>query len=128
MKHLQYKLAAAITVSAFLGTGSEAMAGTTTSVGFGGISANIRESVSDIPRLLTVMSYLVGVGFAIAGVLKLKAHVDNPQTPLKDGVMRLGAGGALLALPVLIEAMQGSIGTGGSTGSTVVQQLDALDF
>ncbi len=123
MKHLHYKLAAAITASAFLGTGSEAHA-----TGFQGISATIRDSVSDVPKLLTVMSYLVGIGFAIAGVLKLKAHVDNPQTPLKDGVMRLGAGGALLALPVLIEAMQGSIGSGGASGTTTLNSLDALDF
>lgn len=125
MKTLSYKLAAVVTTSALLGA-TDANA---TSTGFQGITTTIRNSVSDIPRLLTVLSYLVGLGLAIAGVLKLKAHVDNPgNAPLKDGVIRLGAGGALFALPAVVDAMSGSIGSGGSTGSGVMSGLDNLDF
>ena len=29
--------------------------------------------------LLTIISYIAGVGFAIAGIVKFKAHKDNPQ-------------------------------------------------
>lgn len=93
--------------------------------GFQDISDNIMKSVSDIPKLLSVMSYLVGLGLAIAGVLKLKAHVDNPQTPLKEGVIRLGAGGALFALPAVIEAVSSSIGTGTSIGNENITKFDS---
>lgn len=125
MKTLSYKIAAAVTASALMGTD-----GAFANQGFQGITTNIRDSVSDIPRLLTVMSYLVGIGMGIAGVLKLKSHVDNPgNAPLKDGVIRLGAGGALLALPTIIDAMVGTVGTqGNASGATTLNRLDRLDF
>ena len=124
MKTLSYKLAAVVTTSALLGA-TDANATT----GFQGITGTIRNSVSDIPQLLSVLSYLVGLGLAIAGVLKLKAHVDNPgNAPLKDGVIRLGAAGGLLALPSVVDAAIGTVTSGGTTGGAVMGTLDGLDF
>ncbi len=51
--------------------------------------------------------------FGVLGILKIKDHVENPsQTKLQDGAIRLVAGGGLFALPIVFEAMQGSIGDG----------------
>jgi len=40
--------------------------------------------------------------------------VDNPgQHAMKDGLVRLGAGGGLLSLPYITSAMVGTVGTCG---------------
>ena len=45
--------------------------------------------------------------------MKIKDHVENPtQTPLKDGAVRLLCGGALFALPIIMEAMFATVGDG----------------
>ncbi len=73
--------------------------------------------------MIQTVAYVGGIGLGVAGIFKLKSHVDNPgQTPMKDGLIRLGAGGGLLALPYLTTAMMGSItnagpNTGVSEGS-----------
>lgn len=112
MKNLSHKLAAAMTVGALSMNSTDAFAA---AGGFDTIAGNIEESVGEVPRLLSVLSYLAGIGLGISGVLKLKDHVENPQNaPLKTGAVRLGVGGALLAMPTVLNAMTGSIGTAGT--------------
>lgn len=80
---------------------------------FNDITGNIQDSIAEVPGMITGISYLVGTLLAALGVLKLKDHVENPtQTPLREGAIRLLAGGALFALPILVEAMQTTVGTG----------------
>lgn len=79
---------------------------------FGNIAQNITTSIEQLPGLLTGICYLMGLLLGVMGILKLKDHVENPgQTPLKDGAVRLAAGGALFGLPIVFEAMQQTIGT-----------------
>lgn len=79
---------------------------------FNDIARNINDSVAELPGLVTGIAYLVGIVMGITGIFKLKDHVDNPsQTPLKEGAVRLVAGGALFALPILYDAMLTTIGT-----------------
>ncbi|HRQ60358.1 MAG TPA: hypothetical protein PLO23_02410 [Alphaproteobacteria bacterium] len=81
-------------------------------VNFSEIARNINDSVAELPGLVTGVAYLVGIVMGITGIFKLKDHVDNPsQTPLKEGAIRLVAGGALFALPIVYEAMLSTIGT-----------------
>ena len=71
----------------------------------------MEKASSRIPNLITTTAFVAGLAMAIAGVFKIKAHVDNPaQAPLKDGLIRLAIGGALLAFPMLTNVMMGSIG------------------
>ena len=80
---------------------------------FSSISGNITASISSIPGLLTAMAYLFGILIGVLGILKIKDHVENPSnTPLKDGAIRLAAGGALFALPIMYQAMMATIGSG----------------
>lgn len=84
------------------------------------IAENITESIADLPGMLSALSYLVGLMLAVLGIMKIKDHVENPsQSKLKDGAIRLAAGGALFALPIVTEAMLSSIGEG-----EAVQQAD----
>lgn len=82
---------------------------------FSSIAKNITTSVSSVPGLLTGLSYMFGILLGVLGILKIKDHVENPQqTPLKDGAVRLAAGGGLFALPIVYDAMLNTIGANGA--------------
>ncbi len=121
----KYQFAAMATAAAMTLSSGDAMA---SGQGFKSITSGLTESASNVPKLLGVVSYLAGIGLGIAGVLKLKAHVDNAQTPLKEGVVRLAAGGGLLALPTVLEAMSGAVGAGASANNNVVNTFSGVSF
>lgn len=80
---------------------------------FNDIAKNIAGSIEDLPGLLTALAYLFGIILGVLGIMKIKDHVENPSnTPLKDGAIRLAAGGALFALPIVFEAMFSTVGDG----------------
>jgi hypothetical protein len=82
---------------------------------FSTIASNINSSIEDLPGLLTALAYLFGILLGVLGILKIKDHVENPsQTPLKDGAIRLAAGGALFALVIVFEAMLETVGSDGA--------------
>ena len=92
---------------------------------FSNIAANITTSISDLPGLLSALSYLFGILLGVLGVMKIKDHVENPtQTPLKDGAIRLAAGGALFALPILFEAMFETVGTGTTVDAAQLKKVN----
>ena len=78
------------------------------------ISKTITDQIGGLPGLITALAYIMGVLFAVLGILKIKDHVENPSnTPLKDGAIRLAAGGAFFTVPLISNAMQNLLGTGG---------------
>jgi hypothetical protein len=121
-----HKLAAAITAGMMVGS-SEAFAG---GQNFTNMTSNIVTSSGTLPNLISTVAYVGGIGLAVAGIFKLKQHVDNPgQTPMKDGLIRLGAGGGLLALPFMTEAMTNTISNGaGSAPAPATLQFGAASF
>ncbi len=99
----------------------DAKAGTNS---FNDITGNIVAGISNLPGFLTAIAYIMGVIFAVLGILKIKDHVENPsQTPLKDGAIRLAAGGALFTVPIITEAMQNLVGNGGVGADVTAAQL-----
>ncbi len=94
---------------------------------FSKISGNIIQSIQDLPGLLTGLSYMFGILLGVLGILKIKDHVENPQqTALKDGAIRLAAGGGLFALPIIFESMLATIGVGGPTRAAVAAKVDFI--
>ena len=94
---------------------------------FGDIAENITDSIANVPGLLSALSYLFGILLGVLGIMKIKDHVENPtNTPLKDGAIRLAAGGALFALPIIFEAMFETLGTDGT--ATTAAELNAVQF
>jgi hypothetical protein len=80
------------------------------------IARNITTSIEELPGLITGVSYMMGLLLGVLGVMKIKDHVENPtQTPMKDGAIRLAAGGALFGLPIVFESMLNTIGTTGTS-------------
>ena len=87
---------------------------------FSTIAGKIGTSISALPGLISGVAYLIGVLLAVLGVMKLKDHVENPtNTPLKDAVIRLIAGGMLFAIGFLMEVMLNTVGDGSATVGAV---------
>lgn len=83
----------------------------------GGVAENVRGSMQDVGQLITAASYVAGIGFALLGLLKLKAHKDNPtQVPLSQPLVLLTIAGGLVFLPSIISTAEDTIwGDGGGT-------------
>lgn len=76
------------------------------------IMEQVIDSIEETPALVSAVAYLLALLFGVAGLLKIKEHVENPdQTPLREGVIRLLVGGALFAIPMVYSAMFELIGT-----------------
>ena len=121
--HGFYTMSAAFTVGLIANSGSANAAGND----FGDIAENIIESLESLPGLISGLAYLGGLGFGVLGILKIKDHVDNPQqTQLKDGAVRLAAGGSLFALPIIYEASLNTIGT--TTSLVEAAELNRVDY
>ena len=121
-KKTYYAMGAALTIGTFASGSAHAAAGNN----FGSIAGNINTSIASLPGLLTGLAYMFGILLGVLGIMKIKDHVENPtQTPLKDGAVRLAAGGALFALPIMFEAMFETVGSGANASAA---QLNAVSF
>lgn len=70
----------------------------------GSVAATITGSMTNVAKLITATSYVAGVGFALMGMLKLKAHKDNPtQVSLSQPIVLLAIAAGLVFLPSLIK-------------------------
>lgn len=86
---------------------------------------NTRENLISLPIFINYASYIIGTALGVAGVSKLKAHVDNPgQTPIKDGLGRIGAAGLFISLPFLLDMIRSTQSVG--TGTGAYQSIGAL--
>lgn len=95
---------------------------------FSDIASNIGDSIAELPGLISGMAYLVGLLMGALGIMKIKDHVENPtQTPMKDGAVRLAAGGALFGLPIVFESMLNTIGTTGTAISPAALNAVSVD-
>jgi hypothetical protein len=84
------------------------------------------QQIGTLPGLVTGILFLGGVVFAGLGVLDLKKHADNAsQTPLKNGIVKLLVGGAMVAIPALTGVLESTIGL---QGSGVAPSINELNF
>lgn len=84
----------------------------------GAISGNIKTSLSGAAQVVTAMAYLGAVFFAFIGILKWKAHAEQPdRTALKVPVTYMAIGAMCAALPEVIGTGIGTLW--GSTAQTV---------
>ncbi len=127
VKNSYYKLGAAMTIGMMVSSVGEANAAAAAAApgnNFGSIAENITNSIANLPGLISAISYLFGTLLAVLGIMKIKDHVENPtQTPLKEGAIRLAVGGALFSIPIVMEAMTNTMGTGNATSSATMQAV-----
>jgi len=84
----------------------------------GSIAGNVKQTFGALAQLVTAVSYVAGMGFGIASILKFKAHKDNPtQIPIGTPIALLFVAAALLFMPTLFGvAGQTVFGSGKSAG------------
>jgi hypothetical protein len=115
-----------VSVSTYL-MASNAFAQVSNSTDLQGLSANVANQIGTIPKMLSMGAYVAGAGIGMNGVLKLRAHSENPgQTPISHGAGRLAAGGALIALPWVLSNAVNSLGATSTGGSVTGFKTNVL--
>ncbi len=120
IRNKSLQMSAAFTAG-YMMTATEAQANNFSSIG-----SNIVNSIANMPQLLSALSYMFGILLGVLGIMKIKDHVENPgNEPLKNGAIRLAAGGALLALPIVFESMLNTVGSEGeAVGVATVTEIE----
>lgn len=99
------------------------------SAGLGNLTSNLRSSANSITDMLSLVSYVVGVGFGIKSALKFKEHNESKgQTPISQPIVLLVVAAFLLSLPTLLLMAKDSVlGTGSSSVSITDGGLRSLN-
>ncbi len=81
----------------------------------GDVAEQITGSLGNVAKLITAASYVAGVGFALTGLFKFKAHKDNPtQVPLSQPIVLLAIAAGLIFLPSVIDTVGETVFSGGT--------------
>lgn len=108
--------------------GLSGLVGSTGGSGINSLLRNMTTSLSTVPNLISTVGYLLGLLACVAGVLKIKEHVESPErVELKEGVIRLLIGGALLSLPRIYQATFANLtATNGVTSVPVATVIGSI--
>ena len=104
----RYAVYAAATVFTFaMQSPAEAGPGTV-----GDIADNLKGQVGQLGTFLVAAAVLIGVGFVIAGLMKLKQAADTQGQQVKygDGLWRLAVGTGLVAVPAFTGTLASTFG------------------
>lgn len=116
IKFLKLFFLVTVIFSCFISTNTFASSATPKTLG--DVASQIILSMENVARLITAVSYVVGIGFAMMGLLKLKAHKDNPtQVPLSQSFVLLIISAGLIYLPSVINMTGQTIWQGGVQAS-----------
>lgn len=102
---------------------------TTEGTGVGNLASNLKGTAKNVTDILSILSYVVGVGFGIKAALKFKESNENKgQTPISQPLVLLAVAAFLLSLPtLLIMARDAVLGEGSSSVSIENGGLRSLD-
>ena len=117
-------LAGAYVVANILGAHDALALDQGSSGGIGAVVSNAQTGIKSAANLVYTAAYTGGVTALMMGAFKLKAHAENPgNTPMAQGLARIGVGSALIALPTVAQTgMESLLGTNTTTtlqGGTV---------
>lgn len=84
-----------------------------------GVASNILGTFGALAKLITGGAFIAGFGFAVAAILKFKAHRDNPtQIPVGTPIALMFVAVAMLFLPALFGGIGATVfGSGATAGS-----------
>ncbi len=103
---------------------SYAFATDATQGSIGTIASNVTSTFTSLAKLFTAGSFIAGIGFTAAAILKFKAYKDNPtQIPIGTPFALLCVGVALIFLPNVIKSggatlFGNSASSGGVSGTS----------
>ncbi len=85
----------------------------------GDVAEHVTGSMKGLQKLLGAAAYIAGLGFGIAGMMKFKAHKDNPtQVPLSQPITLILIAAGLVFLPSLISTAGTTIFSDGKSGDS----------
>ena len=87
----------------------------------GSIASTVTSNFDAVAKLVTASSYVAGLGFSAASILKFKSHKDNPtQIPIGTPASLTAVAAALLYLPSITSVAGTTMfGSSGTTASDV---------
>jgi intracellular multiplication protein IcmD len=93
---------------------SEAVFAQSPSGSIGAVAKQVVASFQDLAKLITAVSYVAGMGFAIGAIMKFKMHKDNPtQVPIGTPIALIFIAAALIFLPTIFKVAGDTLfGTG----------------
>ena len=84
--------------------------GGSSATSLGGLADNVASNLLSVHRLIMSLSSILGVVFVLMGLVKFKAHRDNPQqNPMSAGIILGVVGFCLLYLPSIIQVGAGTL-------------------
>ena len=85
----------------------------------GSMAAAVTSTFSSVTHLITGGSYIAGLGFAVASIMKFKQHKDNPtQIPVGTPVALVFIAAAFLFLPSILQVAGYTMFKSGGTTSS----------
>ena len=74
------------------------------------IASNMQDTVKYAVEIMSSVALACGIVLMVIGILKFKAHKDQPtQIPLSTGLMYLCVGAALTMVPILIPTFNSAL-------------------
>jgi intracellular multiplication protein IcmD len=78
--------------------------------GIGGVATQVTSNLTGLAKLITAGSYVAGLGFGVASVVKFKGHKDNPtQVPIGMPIALLFVAAALIFIPSVYTSSGGTL-------------------
>lgn len=104
---------------AFIITAMVASVSALAATDLGGLSSTIYSNFANLSKLITAGSYVAGLGFSIASIMKFKAHKDNPtQVQIGTPVALVMVAAALLFLPSILDTTSLTLFSSGGSVAT----------
>ncbi len=75
----------------------------------GGVFCNVFKNSGGLPFFVSAFAYLFGGSVFIRGVYDLIKRSSDPNVPLKNGLLGLSVGGAIIAMPHLVQWLHHTI-------------------
>jgi intracellular multiplication protein IcmD len=95
--------------------------------GVGAIAKTVTTNLASVANLIGAAAYVSGIAFALTGLMKFKAHKDNPQqVPLSQPIVLIMIAAGLIFLPSMITAAGGTLFEGGKAGSAKGEGFEEL--
>lgn len=93
----------------------------------GTMASQLTSTFANVGLAITGLSYVGGLGFAIASILQFKQHKENPsQTPIGKPISQILIAAALLFLPSAFSAVGNTIfASGGTTAGPSGTTIDS---
>lgn len=88
--------------------------------GIGAVASTVTGGLANVAKLITAAAYVAGFGFAVGGIVKFKAHKDNPtQVPISQPIVLVFVGAALIFAPSVFQTVGYTLFSSGGQTATV---------